>query len=108
MTEIRSPTLKGTLDLMGLKTLEQFGAEARIRHRASHRAGWPEPDMYPVFLRGRSRGVQRIAIGRTGEPVAPLNRMGVTMNRNSLAPSATSSSNCMFSRLKMPFFIMSS
>ncbi len=25
MTEIRSPTLKGTLDLMGLKTLEQFG-----------------------------------------------------------------------------------
>ena len=107
MTEIRSPTLKGTPDLMVLKTLEQLGrcTDTASRVAASRSAGTRH---VPSFLRGRSRGVQRIAIGRTGEPVAPLNRMGVTMNRNSLAPSATSSSNCMFSRLKMPFFIMSS
>jgi len=50
----------------------------------------------------------RTAMGRPGDPVAPLNRTGVKMNRNSYARSLTKSSKTIFSRFQMPFFISNS
>ena len=47
----------------------------------------------------RMATAQRIAIGRPGEPVAPLKRTGVKTNRNSDTPSRDSSSSVRFSRL---------
>ena len=42
------------------------------------------PLQYRLHWTSQVRGPgQRIAIGRAGDPVAPLNRIGVTMNRNS-------------------------